>query len=65
LFYVVAFTGDIAGTAARLGAAGSPYGLSLRDRACLATASALGAPAVTTDRAWSEIGLDVDVISIR
>jgi len=62
---VVAFTADIACTAARLGAAGSPYGLSLGDRACLATASALGAPAVTADSVWSEIGLDVDVISIR
>ncbi|MFV2000239.1 MAG: hypothetical protein ACC654_07740 [Acidimicrobiia bacterium] len=63
MFYVVAFTRDIAGTAARLGAAGSPYGPSLGDRVCLATA--LGAPAVTADRVWSEIGLDVAVISIR
>lgn len=30
-------------------------GLSLGDRACLAVAGQLGAPALTTDRAWSRL----------
>ena len=41
-------------------------GLSLGDRACLALASRLGVPAVTTDRAWSrvaaQIGIQVQVV---
>ncbi|MFV2000241.1 MAG: hypothetical protein ACC654_07750 [Acidimicrobiia bacterium] len=51
--------------AAILGPAGSRYGLSLGDRACLATAAELGVPAVTADRMWSDLDLGVDVISIR
>ncbi len=62
---IVPLTADIAATAAVLGAAGSRYGLSLGDRACLATAAALGVPAVTADRVWSNLEIDVDVIVIR
>ncbi len=38
--------------------------LSLGDRACLALAAELGAPAVTADQAWAgaEAGVDVEVI---
>lgn len=39
--------------------------LSLADRACLATAARLDAPAVTADRAWLEVDLPVEVRPIR
>jgi len=40
-------------------------GLSLGDRACLAVASDLGGVAVTADRVWGELRLDVEVMVIR
>ena len=41
------------------------YGLSLGDRACLALAVSLGRPAMTADRAWTGLGLGIEVIVIR
>lgn len=40
-------------------------GLSLGDRSCLAAAAATSAIAVTTDRLWSELELDVRVQLVR
>jgi ribonuclease VapC len=40
-------------------------GLSLGDRCCLALADALGATAVTTDRAWAGLGAGVPVELVR
>jgi len=40
-------------------------GLSLADRACLALAARLGVPAVTADRAWSELDVGVEIVCIR
>ena len=40
-------------------------GLSLGDRACLALAQYLNLPALTTDRIWQELSLDVKVQVIR
>ncbi len=40
-------------------------GLSLGDRACLALAQRLGAPAVTADQAWADLDLDIAVQLIR
>lgn len=40
-------------------------GLSLGDRACLALASGLGVAAVTADRRWASLSLDVDVRIVR
>lgn len=41
------------------------YGLSLGDRACLATALLHGCPALTADRAWTKLTLDIKVVPIR
>ena len=40
-------------------------GLSLGDRACLALAEALEAPAMTMDRSWAALDLEVQVIVPR
>jgi PIN domain nuclease of toxin-antitoxin system len=40
-------------------------GLSLGDRACLALATRLGLPALTTDRTWAELDLPVEVTVLR
>jgi ribonuclease VapC len=39
--------------------------LSLADRCCLATALRLGLPALTDDRAWSTLDLEVEVLTFR
>jgi ribonuclease VapC len=41
------------------------HGLSLGDRACLALAQQLGRPAVTSDRMWKTLKLDVEIRMIR
>jgi ribonuclease VapC len=50
---------------ARLRSTTMRQGLSLADRACLALAARLGVPALTTDRAWADAGVDVEVQLIR
>jgi len=42
-----------------------PFGLSLADRACLALAGELGLPAITADRAWSNVEIGVKIVLIR
>jgi PIN domain nuclease of toxin-antitoxin system len=39
--------------------------ISLADRACIALAVELGLPAMTGDRIWRDLGLDVDIELIR
>ena len=41
------------------------FGLSLGDRACLALAAELGAPALTADQAWADLEIGVEVVLIR
>ena len=40
-------------------------GLSIADRACLALADDLGAPAVTADQAWADLDVGVEIELIR
>jgi PIN domain nuclease of toxin-antitoxin system len=42
-----------------------PFGLSLGDRACLALAQATAATAVTADRAWEGLDIEVGIKLIR
>lgn len=59
------FTSEDALTAARLSPLTAPKGLSLGDRACLALAKRLAARAVTAERAWAQLDVDVQIELIR
>lgn len=50
---------------ARLRPATRETGLSLGDRACLALARRLDAPALTADAAWSRLELEVELRQLR
>jgi len=50
---------------ARLRAATRAQGLSLGDRACLATGLRLGWPVITADRSWAIVDVGVTVHLIR
>jgi len=62
---VIPFDESLAFECANLSPATRPWGLSLGDRACLATAWQLKATAVTCDGAWSRIDIGVAVRTIR
>ena len=59
------FDDQLARLAAELIAQTRPYGLSLGDRACLALALQRKATAYTTDAAWKNLNLGIDVQVIR
>ncbi len=59
------FDAEGARGAAALRAATRQRGLSLGDRACLALAAQHGSPALTADRAWAGLDLDIEVVLIR
>ncbi|PKB64489.1 MAG: twitching motility protein PilT [SAR202 cluster bacterium Io17-Chloro-G2] len=59
------FTADDAEATARLWATGRQVGLSMGDRACLSLAQMLGLPALTADRVWATLDLNVEVRLIR
>ena len=65
LLQVVALTEDDAVAIARLRPATRAQGLSLGDRACLATGLRLGLPVVTADRSWAALSVGVAVHLIR
>lgn len=64
---VVPLDVDIAAKAGQLRPSTRSAGLSLGDRCCLATAMALGLPALTAEAAWEPLAaaLGVDVRNIR
>jgi PIN domain nuclease of toxin-antitoxin system len=62
---IVPFDADDARAAGDLAVPLERTGLSLADRACLVLARRLGAPAVTADRTWRKLDVDVEVVCIR
>ncbi|MBI3665975.1 MAG: type II toxin-antitoxin system VapC family toxin [Acidobacteria bacterium] len=62
---IMDFDEHLAYRAAALRRATRKTGLSLGDRACLATAQKLGVPAVTADRKWAQLRLDVEIQVVR
>lgn len=63
--HVDPLTLEDARTMAALWAITRSAGLSLGDRACLATALRLDIPAVTADKAWKEVDVGVEIELIR
>ena len=63
--HIEPFTTEDAELAADIYLATRPFGLSLGDRACLALAQRLGAPALTADRRWKDIQLSIQMTLIR
>lgn len=61
----IAFDREMAVGAAALLPATAPLRLSLGDRACLAVAGLRNLPAVTADRAWANLDLDIAIEVIR
>jgi PIN domain nuclease of toxin-antitoxin system len=59
------FTAADAVDAARLRPLTREAGLSVGDRACLALARRRSAPALTADRAWDGVAVDVEIRPIR
>lgn len=59
------FTSSQAEIAAELWQSTRDVGLSLGDRACLALGLDTGRPALTTDRAWQQISVGVEIKLIR
>lgn len=64
-FQTVDFTRSDAALSAQLRAATRTAGLSLADRACIATAARHDALVVTADRNWAKVELPVDIQLVR
>ncbi|HXM56404.1 MAG TPA: type II toxin-antitoxin system VapC family toxin [Candidatus Dormibacteraeota bacterium] len=62
---IVPFGADDAEQSAEVWRLAPRAGLSLGDRACLALARGMGGVAVTAERAWAELSLDVSVKVVR
>lgn len=62
---VVSFEAEDAQGAGALAFVTRPHGLSLGDRACLATAARLRLEAVTADRVWGKLKLPIKIKIIR
>lgn len=61
----VPFGDETAWRAAGLKRKTQPLGLSLGDRACLATGLVLGLPVLTADRAWTKLDLPIRIECVR
>ena len=62
---ILPFTPEDAERTAQLWHSSGRAGLSLGDRACLSLAQRLGLPALTADRSWAALDLEVEVQLIR
>ena len=61
----IPFDDNLARMAGSLVRVTKPFGLSLGDRACLALAIQRKATALTTDRAWKNLNLGIEIEVIR
>ena len=61
----VDYTVELAVQTGALIAATKQFGLSLGDRACLATAAREGVPVLTAERSWSNLSLGIAIQLIR
>lgn len=62
---ILPFTQEHAEKAGELWQITSPFGLSLGDRACLATAMCEGLAVMTADKVWRELPLNLKIHLIR
>jgi len=62
---IVDFNEEMAFEAGKLRPTTRKLGLSLGDRACLATAKVMNLPAVTTDRAWLKLRTKIKIRCVR
>ncbi|MGK7346027.1 MAG: type II toxin-antitoxin system VapC family toxin [Candidatus Nitrospinota bacterium M3_3B_026] len=62
---IVDFNEEMAFEAGKLRPVTRKLGLSLGDRACLATAKVMNLPAITTDRAWLKLKTKIKVRCVR
>jgi PIN domain nuclease of toxin-antitoxin system len=65
LLRVVPLNEDDSVTTAQLRSLTRAHGLSLGDRACLATGLRLGLPVLTADRSWANLDVGVTIRLIR
>jgi len=63
--FIIPFSVEHAELAASLWKSTRQQGLSLADRACLAVAIGNKAPVYTADKAWTNLGLDLDIQLLR
>lgn len=61
----ISFNLEHASKASELWPITSPFGLSLGDRACLATALCENSPVMTADKVWQKIPLPLEIKLIR
>ena len=61
----IPFTQEVASLAGKLVQYTKPFGLSLGDRACIATGIVHKLPIYTCDKIWTKLDLDCDIRLIR
>jgi len=64
-FGVLDFDAPLARITGSLRASTRHLGLSLGDRACLALTASLGLPALTAERAWTQLDVGVEIVLCR
>ncbi len=62
---VLDFTDEDAHIASKLWKSSKTLGLSLADRACLATGIRLNTKVITADKVWAVMELDIEIVLIR